>query len=240
MEGFGLSTPVLLGITLILSYLIGSVPLTWLLVKVIKGKDLHEYGSGNAGASNAFTTTHSIPITVIGGFFDLIKGYLCMFLAAKLGLPLYFQLLAGLGAILGHNYSLFLKGSGGRGVLTTVGVLFYMSPWLAVIALVIALSFVPFHQLALGTVLAASATAVLVSAVPQLFGFTEKGTANYMAVTAFLILALLIVRRLMAKRTALSANEPLWRVLLCRALFDRDIPNREAWINQDRTLPIAD
>ena len=49
---------------------------------------------------------------------------------------------------------------------------------------------------------------------------------------------IMITRRLLAKRTALSKDEPLWRVLICRMLFDRDIPNREAWITQDRTKQI--
>ncbi len=224
--------------TLVISYLIGSIPLTWLLVKIFKGKDLHEHGSGNVGASNVFATTKSLPLTIIGGLFDLTKGYLCMWIASLLGLPVYLQVLAGLGAILGHNYSIFLKFSGGRGVLTTVGVLFYFSPWIAVGAVVLALAFVPFHQLALGTIIAALSAVLVIFIFPGLFKF-DSDMAFWYGIGAALVFIIMITRRLLAKRTALSKDEPLWRVLLCRMLFDRDIPNREAWITQDRTKQVT-
>jgi glycerol-3-phosphate acyltransferase PlsY len=224
--------------TLVISYLIGSIPLTWLLVKIFKGKDLHEHGSGNVGASNVFATTKSLPLTIIGGLFDLTKGYLCMWIASLLGLPVYLQVLAGLGAILGHNYSIFLKFSGGRGVLTTVGVLFYFSPWVAVGAVVLALAFVPFHQLALGTIIAALSAVLVIFIFPGLFNY-DNDMAFWYGIGTVLIFIIMITRRLLAKRTALSKDEPLWRVLLCRMLFDRDIPNREAWITQDRTKQVT-
>ncbi len=224
--------------TLVISYLIGSIPLTWLLVKIFKGKDLHEHGSGNVGASNVFATTKSLPLTIIGGLFDLTKGYLCMWIASLLGLPVYLQVLAGLGAILGHNYSIFLKFSGGRGVLTTVGVLFYFSPWIAVGAVVLALAFVPFHQLALGTIIAALSAVLVIFIFPRLFNY-DNDMAFWYGIGAALVFIIMITRRLLAKRTALSKDEPLWRVLLCRMLFDRDIPNREAWITQDRTKQVT-
>lgn len=219
------------------SYLIGSVPLTWLLVKIFKGKDLHDHGSGNVGASNVFATTKSLPLTIIGGLFDLTKGYLCMWIASIIGLPIYLQVLAGLGAILGHNYSIFLKFSGGRGVLTTVGVLFYLSPWIGIGAVVLALAFTPFHQLALGTIIAALCSALVIIVFPGWFKF-DGDTTFWYGLGAILVFIIMITRRLLAKRTALSKDEPLWRVLLCRMLFDRDIPNREAWITQDRTKQI--
>ena len=223
--------------TLIVSYLIGSIPLTWLLVKIFKGKDLHEHGSGNVGASNVFATTKSLPLTIIGGLFDLVKGWFCMWLAAQIGLPIYLQVLAGIGAILGHNYSIFLKFSGGRGVLTTVGVLFYASPWVGIGAVVIALAFAPFHQLALGTIIAALTAMIVIFISPSFLNFDDDMSFWY-GIGALLVVVIMITRRLLAKRTALSKDEPLWRVLLCRMLFDRDIPNREAWITQDRTKQI--
>ena len=222
---------------LIGSYLIGSVPLTWLLVKIFKGKDLHEHGSGNVGASNVFATTKSLPLTIIGGLFDLTKGFLCMWIVAKIGMPVYLQMLAGIGAILGHNYSIFLKFSGGRGVLTTVGVLFYFSPWLGICAVLLALAFAPFHQLALGTIIAAFSAVLAIFIFPGFFKYDDD-TMFWYGIGALLVFVIMITRRLLAKRTALSKDEPLWRVLLCRMLFDRDIPNREAWITQDRTKQI--
>ena len=219
------------------SYLIGSIPLTWLLVKIFKGKDLHEHGSGNVGASNAYATTKSLPLTIVGGLFDLTKGFLCMWIVAKIGMPVYLQVLAGIGAILGHNYSVFLKFSGGRGVLTTVGVLFYFSPWIGIGAVLLALAFAPFHQLALGTIIAAFSSVLVIILFPWLFNYDDDAMFWY-GIGALLVFAIMIIRRLIAKRTALSKDEPLWHILLCRMLFDRDITNREAWITQDRTKQI--
>ena len=218
----------------IASYLIGSIPMGWLLVRIFYKKDLHKYGSGNVGASNVMTTTHNYLLTAICVIFDFSKGALCMLIAREIGLPIYVQMIAGLGAIIGHDYSIFLKFSGGRGILTTLGVYFFISPWLALLALLVAAVFVPWHHLALGCVAGALSVLAAVSIFPETFGLVGMEDLASVSTGVSLTVILIFIRRLIARRTQLSQNEPLWRIVLCRLFFDRDIPNREAWIHQDR------
>ena len=135
-------------ISLILaSYLLGSVPAAYLAARLSRGIDIRLYGSGNVGFSNLakFTSkTVAIPVFV----FDLAKGMAMVLLARLLGLGTVQQVIIGLAAIIGHNWSVFLRFSGGRGILTALGVILVLAPWLALILLAIALIFALFHQIA--------------------------------------------------------------------------------------------
>ncbi|MEN9572521.1 MAG: acyl-phosphate--glycerol-3-phosphate acyltransferase [Verrucomicrobiota bacterium] len=123
-------------ITLILlSYLLGSIPTGFLVAKA-KGVDIRSVGSGNIGATNVFRILGKGPgIFVLTA--DAMKGVLAVALvapfASKLGtssdalLP-HFPALAGICAILGHNYTCWLKFKGGKGIATTAGVFAALAP----------------------------------------------------------------------------------------------------------------
>ena len=109
--------------SLIVSYLLGSIPSGYWLGKLIKGIDIRQHGSGNIGATNTFRILGK-PLGMITLVLDIGKGWLAVILAQKLfGINLDWQfVLVGLTAVCGHMFPLFLKFKGGKGVATTFGV----------------------------------------------------------------------------------------------------------------------
>jgi glycerol-3-phosphate acyltransferase PlsY len=209
-------------------YLLGSVPAAYLAAKWSRGIDIRRHGSGNVGASNVLAAGArwaSIPVIL----FDLGKGMLPVYIAHLLGLPLYQQVIIGLATIIGHNWPVFLRFNGGRGLLTTVGVIFIFSPWLALIVVVFAYAWAPFKQLSLGSFFALILLPILSWFLSGPLGIERTLTLTLGFVGMFLIA---IIRRLTAPRTQLSASVSTPQLLLNRFLFDRDIREREAWLRR--------
>jgi len=210
------------------AYLLGSVPAAYLIAKWSRGIDIRQYGSGNVGASNVLAVVSkrwSIPVTV----FDLIKGMIVVFIAKLIGLEVYQQVTVGIAAIAGHNWPIFLRFSGGRGALTTIGVVVALTPWLGLTLTAVAFLFSPFRQLALGTLVAMAALPLCSWLLSQPFGIEER----YQLTLGFLIIFLIAVfRRLTAPRSPFTASLSTRELIINRLLFDRDIRDREAWISQ--------
>lgn len=118
-----------------LAFLLGSLP-TGLIVARIKGVDLKNAGSGNIGATNVLRTTGkgAALLTLTG---DSLKGVCAVLIARYLGAGVLFEGLVGLCAVLGHNFSLFLKFKGGKGVATSLGVLTIYSPQTGLFTIII-------------------------------------------------------------------------------------------------------
>ena len=215
-------------LSLLGAYLLGSVPAAYLAAKWSRGIDIRQYGSGNVGATNLLGLTSKwIAIVVI--IFDLVKGMAMVWAAQLIGLDITQQVAVGLAAIIGHNWPVFLRFNGGRGILTTLGVIFILVPWLAPIVLVIAFSFALYHQLALGVLLGTISAPVAVWFFSQLLGVADKLPIALGFLAIFLIA---VLRRLTAPRTSLTVSVPLRQLLVNRLLFDRDIRDREAWIRR--------
>ena len=111
--------PVLMGV----GYLLGSIPSGFLVVKIFSGQDVRQVGSGRTGGTNVMRAV-GLGAGLLTAFLDILKGAASVWLAQAL-LPEDVQALgmalAGLGAILGHNYSIFLKFKGGAGGAPCVG-----------------------------------------------------------------------------------------------------------------------
>lgn len=113
-----------LAISIILAYLIGSIPVAYLFGRWLKKLDIREHGSGNMGATNAFRVLGRGPgWTVLA--LDIIKGLIPVTLVANaFGLQDSLSLvLIGLAAVAGHNWTVFLGFKGGKGIATSLGVL---------------------------------------------------------------------------------------------------------------------
>ena len=117
-------------IYLILGYLIGSLPFAVIVSKLFGLADPRSFGSGNPGATNVLRTGNKAAavLTLLG---DASKGWLAMFIAAKVGAGETATALTGLAAFLGHLYPVFLKFKGGKGVATAIGVLIGLDGWVA-------------------------------------------------------------------------------------------------------------
>jgi glycerol-3-phosphate acyltransferase PlsY len=124
-------------LVVVIAYLLGSVPTGFLVAKA-RGVDIRTLGSGNIGATNVFRVLGK-PAGIFVMLADASKGWLAVFFVAKLvadwSYPTagqqareWFQLCAGVSAILGHNYTCWLGFKGGKGIATSAGVLLALVP----------------------------------------------------------------------------------------------------------------
>ena len=117
----------------LVAYLFGALPIGLLIGRMVKGIDVRDYGSGNIGASNVWRTMG--PFWGVAVFlFDFCKGYFPTYFAGRMHeVSPWLPVGVGLAAILGHNFSPFLKFKGGKGVATSLGVVYGLSPLAAVV-----------------------------------------------------------------------------------------------------------
>ena len=106
--------------SLILGYLLGSIPSGWLAGRWLKGIDLRELGSGSTGATNVLRQVGKGPALVVF-LIDVGKGAAAVLLARALGLGDWIQVLAGLTALAGHIWPVWLGFKGGKAVATGLG-----------------------------------------------------------------------------------------------------------------------
>ena len=127
---------------LILSYMIGSVPFSILAGKLLKGIDVREYGSGNAGATNTFRVLGNkagIPVLLL----DVLKGYLAVNLVwytsyvPSTEIYINLQLTFGIAAVLGHVFPIYVGFRGGKGVATLLGFMLAVFPEAALISIAV-------------------------------------------------------------------------------------------------------
>ena len=122
---------------LVLSYLMGAIPTSYLAGRLFKGIDLRQHGSRNLGATNVYRVLgwkYAIPV----GLVDAAKGAIPVWLAGAWGpdIPL-FPLYCGVAAVVGHVFSVFVGMSGGKGVATASGVVLALAPKALLAALVV-------------------------------------------------------------------------------------------------------
>lgn len=139
----------------VLGYLIGSIPNGLLIGKNLYNVDLRQFGSKNIGATNAFRTLGLWPAFWVF-LTDAAKGVIAVYLGDFfVGTPIAL-LIGGIAAIVGHNWSIFLKFTGGRGVATGLGVIVVLVPQItAVIFLIWAIIVYLTRYVSLASIIAA-------------------------------------------------------------------------------------
>lgn len=115
----------------VLGHVCGSVPSGLWLVQSFHGIDIRNYGSKNIGTTNVFRTVGP-KTAVLVLIADAFKGILAVGIMSYLFHNPLLDVITALGALLGHNYSLFLGFKGGKGVATALGLLIFMMPKVAV------------------------------------------------------------------------------------------------------------
>src|SRR5919106_4817361 len=165
----------------VVAYLIGSVPFGVLLTRLAGAGDVRRIGSGNIGATNVLRTGRKgLALATLA--FDMLKGALPAWLAYRyLGPDM--AVVAGLGAVLGHCFPVWLKFQGGKGVATALGVMAVLTPLVALLAvLLFALVTALSRYVSLGSMLGAVAACVLA----YLFGHVQAAEL-YVALTLLIV-----------------------------------------------------
>jgi hypothetical protein len=168
----------------IISYLLGSIPSGFLIAKVY-GKNILEIGWRKTSGSNVFKNVGKLA-GVMTGVLDILKGYLAVFGAQQLGFPLTIQVFSGFAVVIGHNWSIFIKFAGGRGIGTFVGCLLVLSQKILGLSLISLLTVALIWNSSIGT-LVFLATAIVLSLI-----FNQFETAGLF--TAFSLTPILIKR----------------------------------------------
>ncbi|OXM88282.1 acyl-phosphate glycerol 3-phosphate acyltransferase [Paenibacillus rigui] len=124
---------------IIIGYLIGSISFSYLAGKLLKGIDIRNHGSGNAGATNTLRVLGKGPaITVL--LLDAVKGLVAVWIGRWLsGGDALVETLCGLAAISGHNWPIYFGFRGGKGIATTIGVMLFLAPMPVVYAGIVAI-----------------------------------------------------------------------------------------------------
>lgn len=120
----------------LLAYLIGAIPTGYLLARITKKVDIRQHGSGNIGATNVLRTVGK-SAAIFTLFFDILKGYFAVKFLPALAHCQGHVFILGLIVIAGHNWPVFLKFKGGKGVATSAGVLLAICPKLLLIGLAV-------------------------------------------------------------------------------------------------------
>jgi acyl phosphate:glycerol-3-phosphate acyltransferase len=121
-------------VAVVVAFVIGAVNPATILARVL-GKDLRGVGSGNPGATNAGRVL-GVRWGVLVGVLDVLKGLVPVLVAQHL-LGTVTALVVGLAVVLGHIWSPFLKGQGGKGVATSLGAILAVEPWFALVMVVV-------------------------------------------------------------------------------------------------------
>ncbi len=187
-------------IVIVAGYLLGSLNAS-IIISNLKGSDIRKHGSGNAGATNMLRT-YGKKLAVLALLFDAFKGVLAVLVAnwilayAKIGaenaIYHYMRCAAGLFVVLGHNFPLFFKFKGGKGIATSAAVIFMLDWRVGLIVLISAIgTMIITRYVSLGSCVGAVAFPTGVA----LFTFLIEKDFNYILFVTSLIMCFLAVGR---------------------------------------------
>ena len=168
-------------VAVVLSYLIGSVSFSIVIAKWVKGIDIRQHGSGNAGATNTLRVLGKGPAISVFAL-DIAKGILSVYLGNELGSNGWIPVFCGLAAIIGHNWPIWFRFKGGKGIATTIGVIATLAFFPALYAGIIAiLAIVITRYVSLGSLIFAGLLPVFI----LLFQFTWPLISVSLAIAVF-------------------------------------------------------
>jgi acyl phosphate:glycerol-3-phosphate acyltransferase len=176
-------------LAIIIGYLLGTIPTAYLVTRLWKGYDIRQLGGGNVGFMNVFREIGIAPALVVA-IVDLGKGAAAVAIARWwLDAPDTFVLLAGLAAVIGHNWMPWLKFTGGKGMAASIGalvVLFFAYGYPLQLGIFLIIILIP---LAITRNMALSMALGLIS-LPFIVWFSSySGYATVMSVVLFLLIA---------------------------------------------------
>ena len=196
------NTPLMLSLLVLAAYLLGAIP-NGLLLARMKGVDLQKVGSGNIGATNVFRCVGK-GWGVLAFVLDAVKGFVPAFFFPRLleSAPPWLGLACGMAAVAGHNWPVWLKFKGGKGVSTSAGMLLGIAPAAVGIGFAVFAATVWITRwVSLGSILAALA-------VPAAY-LAMNGAENRLLAGALVLMGLLVIVKHRANvRRLLAGTEP--------------------------------
>lgn len=190
-------------VVVILSYLAGSIPSSIIVSKLVKGIDIREHGSGNAGGTNVFRVLGwKWGVLVI--LLDALKGALAVIIIARLYMDSFpfanitpfddftlVQIICGIAAVIGHIWTVFAGFRGGKGIATALGFLLTLITVDMLLALVVfTLTVTISRYISLGSILAAISVPLILIVRENIFGVDIPG---YHTILPFVIAVVLLV-----------------------------------------------
>lgn len=156
---------------LLLSYLLGAIPFSYLFGKYLGKVDISQRGSGNIGATNVLRST-GVAVAVLALIGDLLKGLVAAWIGLAWGGP-WVAAACGVAVVVGHCYSVFLSFKGGKGVATAAGVILFLMPQILLVLLAaMILSVALTRYVSLGSVLAAALLPILCLILMEPWSYT--------------------------------------------------------------------
>lgn len=206
---------------LVSGYVIGSVPFAQIASRVLAGVDLRRYGSGNVGASNLWVSASRWAVVPVG-LLEIFKGAMAVLIARALDLGPGGQILTGIMAMTGHNWSVFLGFTGGRGIGVLLGVLGVLAP----------------VQLGVFAAFAVGGWLLRITPVGVLLGVLLLPLTSALAgepgpfVLGTIGVAILVISKRVTGQgiPGIHVHAPWHEVLFYRLLLDRDVRDRAAWV----------
>lgn len=173
------------------SYLAGAIPFAYLVARM-KGIDIRKVGSGNIGATNVFRAV-SKPLGILTFLLDVLKGFVsaCFIPALVKDFsgdinPQILPVVCAFSAVAGHNWPVFLKFKGGKGVATSAGALLGIAPLAVAMGLAVWMAvFIPFRYVSL-----ASISAAVIIPVSGWYCYANQGLVLPIALTLLGVLAI--------------------------------------------------
>ena len=214
----------LVTVALAYGYLVGSIPTAYLVARLKRGIDIRQYGSGNVGASNVARHLGKGYFAPVVAFDALVKGAASVVLARVLGVAPEYQALAALLAVMGHNWSVYLRFSGGRGIAVGIGGLLVLA-WKALLAYLVIffLGWIIFRSTALWF-------GIALAALP--LGAGALGEPATVVMFCIALLAVSALKRLLSN-PGTAPPGLRWRdMAMSRLLYDRDTPGAKGWVGR--------
>jgi acyl phosphate:glycerol-3-phosphate acyltransferase len=207
--------------TIVASYLIGTIPVPYLVGRAARGVDVREVGSGNLGASNVWQSV-SKALVVPVGLAQIAQGLAAVMLAKAGGQGDGVAAAAGVALLIANDWNPWLRFQGGRGIGQTIGVLLALAPW------------------ALAAFTAVAIAGVALRAIPQFVGIALIAAPVAAAIAdeppaiiagCAALAAIAIAKRVLANGApdAYCLRPKVW---LLRLLYDRDVRERDAWVRR--------
>lgn len=202
-------------VVILVSYLAGSIPFSYIAGKLKCGIDLREHGSGNLGASNTYRIVGpKIALFVL--IADIAKGFLPVYFAPMIAWQndfssLWLMLAAALFAVVGHSYSIYLKLQGGKGIATSAGAFLALTPWACLAAVAVWGMVLAAKKI---VSLASLAAAVALPFIVYLFGKLNISSTHWSLLAVSILISIVVIirhrsniQRLMGRREPALARK---------------------------------